>query len=80
MPDCNKLNQCQFFSTQLRILPKTTAALRQKFCHSDPSQCARLQVAQSGLPVPKDLYPNETARARRILLGGQATLAGASPH
>ncbi len=77
MPDCDKLDQCKFFTSQLSLLPKTAEMLRQKFCHGDPSQCARLQVAHSDLPVPKDLFPNEAPRARRILLDAEA-VAGSS--
>jgi hypothetical protein len=70
MADCEKLEICPFFTDQMASLPLSSAALKQRYCRGDKTACARYLVAAKGIPVPRDLFPNERDRVPQILSGG----------
>jgi hypothetical protein len=70
MADCEKLKTCPFFTDQMTSLPLSAAALKQSYCRGNKTDCARYLVAAEGIPVPKDLFPNERDRVLQILPGG----------
>lgn len=65
--ECEKLLKCPFFNDQLNSMPAVSGLLKQTYCLGEKSQCARYVVSSAGLPVPSDLYPNDVARARKLL-------------
>ena len=65
--ECERLEKCPFFNGQLADMPAVSGLLRQTYCLGDKSQCARYRLAIAQIPVPKDLYPNDLERARKIL-------------
>jgi len=67
MADCERLQTCPFFTGQMTNMPSTADLIKESFCRGAKTQCARYQVASSGLPTPVDLYPNDVDRAREIL-------------
>jgi len=67
MAECEKLGTCPFFSGQMKKMPSVADFMRRSYCLGDKTGCARYQLASKGIPVPTDLYPNDTARARKIL-------------
>jgi hypothetical protein len=70
MADCEKLKTCPFFTDQMACLPVSAAALKQSYCRGNKTECARYLVTAEGIPVPKDLFPNERDRVLQILSGG----------
>ena len=68
MADCEKLPKCAFFNDQLAEMPAVSGLLKQMYCLGDKSQCARYAVASAGLMVPADLFPDDTTRARKLLM------------
>jgi len=67
MAECEKLAKCPFFNNQLADMPAVSGLLKQSYCLGDKSECARYEVSAAGLAVPADLFPNDTARARKLL-------------
>jgi hypothetical protein len=47
--------------------PATAAMMQQALCLSDKSKRARYLVASVGIPVPGDLFPDQTERAAKLL-------------
>ncbi len=67
MAECEKTPKCQFFGDKMANMPAASAAMKQAFCMNDKNACARYMVSISGRPVPLDLFPDMTVRARRIM-------------
>lgn len=69
MPDCPALDICPFFNDKMADMPATTSVIKRKFCRGDYCRCARFMVSKalSNDKVPKNLYPNDTRRAEKIL-------------
>jgi len=65
--ECEKLIKCAFFNNQLANMPAVSGLLKQTYCLGEKSQCARYLVSSAGLPVPPDLFPNDTTAARKLL-------------
>jgi hypothetical protein len=66
---CEKLPTCIFFNDQMEKMPGVADLLKAQYCHAAFDQCARFRVAArlGGANVPRDLYPNNTARADTLL-------------
>jgi hypothetical protein len=67
--DCEKLSTCIFFNDQMANMPSVAELLKTQFCRGTFDQCARFKVAAKlgGANVPRDLFPNHTARATALL-------------
>jgi len=70
MAECEKLTKCPFFNDRLNTMPAVSGLMKQTYCLGDKTQCARYEVSCAGLPVPLDLFPNDSSRAREILQKG----------
>ena len=68
MADCERLEKCPFFRGRMENMPAVAELIKQCYCRGEQkTECARYQVAVAGLPVPADLYPLDTIRARSIV-------------
>lgn len=67
--ECEKLSKCPFFNNQLGEMPAVCGLLKQMYCLGDKTECARYEVSLAGCAVPVDLFPDDTARAKRLLGG-----------
>ena len=67
MAACEKLEKCPFFADKLEMMPAVSALMKTQYCLGDKSDCARYRVSTAGLPVPLDLFPNDSERARQLL-------------
>jgi len=69
MADCSKLPTCIFFNDQMDEMPTVAHLMKQQYCQGNFDACARYRVAQKlgGPNVPRDLYPNDAARAEKLL-------------
>ncbi len=67
--DCDRLPTCIFFNDQMEHMPAVAELLKKQYCRGTFSECARSQVAAAlgGPSVPKDLFPQDRERAKRIL-------------
>jgi hypothetical protein len=65
--ECEKLDKCPFFGDRLPNMPAVAGLLKQTYCLGDKTQCARYQVSCAGLPVPNDLFPNDSIRMNKLL-------------
>ncbi len=67
--DCERLPTCIFFNDQMESMPAVAELLKNQYCRGSFQDCARFQVAGKlgGARVPRDLYPNHTARAVGML-------------
>jgi len=66
---CEKLPTCIFFNDQMERMPGVAELLKTQYCRGAFDECARFRVAAKvgGANVPRDLFPNDTARANRTL-------------
>lgn len=66
---CEKLPTCIFFNDHMEKMPGVADLLKTQYCRGTFEECARFRVAAKvgGANVPRDLYPNHTARANEIL-------------
>lgn len=71
MPDCKLLAGCSFFNGMMKNMPATAELLKERYCRTDNTECARYIVfsALGRENVPIDLAPNNIARARAIVSG-----------
>jgi len=67
MADCEKLAKCPFFTDQMTNMPSIAALMKQNYCQSDKTECARYRISSAGLAVPPDLLPNDTEHAEVLL-------------
>ena len=70
MANCESLTKCPFFNDKMARKDVLAYVYKQRFCKGDNSQCARYVVMKrlGKENVPIDLYPNEMAKARTIVL------------
>ncbi len=71
MPECEKLERCPFFHDKLAGMPAVADLMKQQFCLTDKSDCARYLLSSAGYPVPCDLFPNDKERALSVLKRGK---------
>ena len=66
---CENTETCPFFNSDVGYSPELNHAMKERFCMSDSSECARyLAAAAVGLPnVPADLLPTDYVRLEAIL-------------
>ncbi len=67
MAECDKIGTCAFISTQLGAMPAFAEMLKNRYCLGDCSECARHMLAQKGVAVPFDLFPDDHERAKQLL-------------
>lgn len=69
MSDCELKATCIFFNDQMAGMPSTSAVYKKMYCESDFGSCGRYLVfkAIGRENVPKDLFPNQSARAKEII-------------
>lgn len=67
MPMCEKTEKCQFFNDRMENMPPTSPAMKESYCATDKTGCARYMVSTAGHPVPADLFPDMRDRAMGIL-------------
>ena len=72
MADCECLPKCPFFNDKMANMPAVANMYKKQFCQGDNSTCARYRVNKSGAEVPVDLFPNDSARADKIIAGGKS--------
>jgi hypothetical protein len=71
MSECELLEKCPFFNDKMAKMPFAANSLKQIYCKSNYSICARYMIAKSyGREyVPIDLFPNHERRAEEIIAG-----------
>ena len=69
MADCEHLAECMFFNDKMAGMPATAELMKDKYCRSDNTKCARYVVSQKlgKRNVPPDLYPRNMERALRMI-------------
>jgi len=67
MTECPRVSTCPFFRDQMEGLSAVAGMLKDRYCRAEFAACARYRVAVAGVPVPGDLYPNQTDRAAQII-------------
>lgn len=69
MPECEYMDTCTFFNDRMPRMPASAELFKLQYCRSDKASCARYMIlSELGRQrVPKDMYPNEIERAKRIL-------------
>jgi len=69
MKDCECLPKCPFFNDKMANMPLVAKLLKQKYCKSNNTECARYMVfLKLGKgKVPSDLFPTQVDRAKKIL-------------
>ncbi len=67
MAACEKIEKCQFFNDRMEDMPPTSQTMKDSYCMTDKTGCARYVVSTAGHPVPPDLFPHMLDRARGIL-------------
>lgn len=71
MAKCECIPKCPFFQNKMADMPEMSAMLKKRYCLGDKTKCARYAVRGAlGAPaVPIDLFPNESARAAKLVAG-----------
>ncbi len=69
MSECGRLAKCIFFNDQMSIMPALSDMYKQRYCRNEFDKCARYVVASKLGPerVPRDLYPNDMIRAKKLV-------------
>lgn len=69
MANCESLEKCPFFNDKMAKKNVLAYVYKQRFCKGDNADCARYVVMKrlGKGKVPLDLYPNEMAKARKIV-------------
>jgi hypothetical protein len=67
--ECDKLSTCIFFNDQMETMPAVAEVLKDQYCRGSFAECARFRVAArpGAGGVPRDLFPNDAARAEKLL-------------
>jgi hypothetical protein len=69
MADCECIGGCVFFNDKMAHKPATAELIKNRYCHSDNSDCARYMVRQTlgKDKVPSDLFPGDLGKAKLII-------------
>jgi hypothetical protein len=69
MSECEFLTKCSFFSDQMAKKSIYSDTIKQNYCKTNPSSCARYLVGiKLGIDkVPSDLWPNNMETAKRLV-------------
>ncbi|MBN2890694.1 MAG: hypothetical protein JXL97_02395 [Bacteroidales bacterium] len=67
---CEKTLGCPFYNDKMANMPNNTEELKQKFCLTDKTNCARYIVVTKFGGVPSDLFPDNFERAQEIVKNG----------
>lgn len=69
MAKCELVETCIFFNDQMASMPSTSAVYKKIFCEGDFDTCSRYMIfkAIGRENVPKDLFPNQSERAKSII-------------
>ena len=73
MADCPSLPKCPFFNDSMATKPATAEMMKNSYCRTDNTHCARWMVAQAlgKEAVPMNLFPAQADRAEQIILAAQ---------
>ena len=79
MSGCERMGSCAFYRDALATMPMISGIYKDYYCRGDNSECAirMLAAAIGDRPLPPDLFPNQTVRARKLI--AQARVLAASP-
>ena len=61
--------QLSIFGDKMANMPSVAEVMKRRFCFGNKTLCARYQVVLAGLPVPADLFPNDTERLEDLKAG-----------
>lgn len=69
MNECEKFDRCQFFLQIMPGMPQTSKLVRNFYCRSNYTQCARYRVGKALGPqaVPDNLSPGDSLQADLLL-------------
>ncbi len=69
MGECEFINKCPFFNSQLADDEETREFMKEKYCKTNNLNCARYMIALAvgSEAVPENLYPNEKEKAYEII-------------
>jgi len=69
MTQCELTETCVFFNDQMASMPSTAAVYKKIFCGGEFDTCGRYLIfkALGREDVPKDLFPNQSERAKTII-------------
>ena len=69
MANCECLQGCIFFNDQMENMPNMASRIKQKYCLTDNSQCARYIVFKSKgkEAVPQTLFPHQTNKISELI-------------
>ena len=67
MEDCPNIEKCPFFDSKLAGKTGLSTIYMKNYCQDDFKKCARYKVSQSGIKVPKNLFPNMNKRAEKLV-------------
>ena len=69
MGNCRLIEECIFFGGAIKDIPASADLYRDFYCRTENSKCARFTVykALGKAGVPDDLFPNELARALKLV-------------
>ena len=69
MANCECLEKCPFFNDKLEMMPNMSKVIKDKYCLTDNSRCARFIVfSKLGRDsVPKNLFPHQHDKVKSIL-------------
>lgn len=72
MSDCERVENCPFFNDRMESMPGSMGLYKKQYCWGRFEDCARRKVATalSSERVPANLYPNELARAEKLIAEG----------
>ena len=70
---CPSLQTCPFFNDKMAGMPAASELLKQRYCQSHHTTCARFMVKESGGAAPLSLFPNQTQKAQEIIAAGKTT-------
>ena len=69
MSACELTETCIFFNDQMANMPSTAAVYKKIYCGQDYDKCGRYMIykAIGRENVPKDLFPNQSDRAKEVI-------------
>jgi hypothetical protein len=69
MAYCEKIEACPFFNDRLDSIPKIAELMKNFYCRTDNSRCARYKIKTTlgRKYVPADLLPSDMLRAKAII-------------